>query len=72
MNGKVTLQTRHDSEYLSTMCRYYGTTQDGICPKGIFVCPFMHQDESGSWILDVPCGEIKPSDWDSVLEPVEE
>lgn len=72
MNSKVTLLMRHSSEQLSTMCKEYGTTSHGTCPKGVFVCPFMHQDEKGSWIMNVPCGEIKSSDWDSLLKPVED
>lgn len=71
MDSKVTLLIRHTSDQLSSMCREYESTQCGICPKGVFVCPFMHQDENGTWIKDMSCGDITPSHWDSILNPVE-
>lgn len=72
MDSKVTLLVRHDSEQLSTMCRNYGTNQHDICPKGVFVCPFMRQNEIGGWIMDIPCSRIKSSDWEVILNSAKE
>ena len=64
----ITLRVRSDSSTLSELCHDYGGNRSLQCPSGTFVCPFVNQDENGSWIYEKPCTEITPSDWERFLK----
>ena len=70
--NKATLFVRHDAKQMASLCNTYGTSRHGLCPKGAFVCPFMWQNENGSWVTDIQCRDVEPSDWEAVLEPAKE
>lgn len=70
--NKATLAVRHNAEQMASLCRNYGTSRHGLCPKGAFVCPFMWQTENGSWTTDTACRDVDASDWEAVLEPFDE
>lgn len=64
----INLRVRHSSKTLSKLCHDYGHNESHCCPSGCFVCPFVHQSDSGSWIAEKYCTDITPSDWKRVLE----
>ena len=65
----IILQVRETPDTLSELCREYGSRNESYrCPSGCFVCPFIHQSDSGSWIAEKYCTDITPSDWERVLK----
>ena len=64
----IILRVRHSSDTLSELCQDYGRNKSQCCPSGCFVCPFVHQSDSGSWIAEKYCTDITPSDWERVLK----
>ena len=65
---KVVLRCRYDAAVLSHMCHNYGSTSSEKCPAGGFVCPFVHQNEDGAWIMEKGCRDVSASDWKKVLK----
>lgn len=68
--NKATLSTTCDADLLASMCRAYGTSIHGVCPKGTFICPFLQREQDGTWIIKVPCRDVTSANWKPVLEPV--
>lgn len=66
---RMKLLLEHSAEQMAYCCQRYGATDKACCPKGIFVCPFSSQDDSGRWIAEVSCRNVTAEDWMRVLEP---
>lgn len=64
----ISLQVRYDAKTLSHMCNSFGTNASQKCTAGGFICPFVHLDENGNWIMDKSCSKISPSDWEALIQ----
>lgn len=64
----IIIRVRHSSDTLSELCQDYGRNKSQCCPSGCFVCPFVHQTDSGSWTTEKYCTDVTPSDWEKILK----